>query len=58
MYAESALTKNEAIKESQNRVQESLETNSDFNISFKETQNVLEKHIGSEINLVILNIVW
>jgi adenylate cyclase len=56
MYAESALSKSEAIKESQNRVQESLETNSDFNISFKETQNILEKHIGSEINLVILNI--
>jgi adenylate cyclase len=56
MYAESALTKNEAIKESQNRVQESLETNSDFNISFKETQNILEKYIGSKVNLVILNI--
>jgi adenylate cyclase len=56
MYAESALSKSEAIKESQNRVQESLETNSDFNISFKETQNILEKHIGSKVNLVILNI--
>lgn len=33
-----------------------LNSNSDFDISFKETQKILEKFLGRKVNLVILNI--
>jgi adenylate cyclase len=56
MYIDSVFDKNQTIKDSQIRLQKSLDTNSDFNISFKETQNILEKFLGIKIHLVILNI--
>jgi len=56
MYTSTVLNTDKTIKESQNRLQKSLETNPDFNISFKETQNILEKFLGVKTNLAILNI--
>ena len=56
MYTDSAFSRTPTIKDSQIRLQKSLDTNPDFNISFKETQNILEKFLGIKINLVILNI--
>ena len=56
MYTDTVFNRDKTIKESQNRLQKSLETNPDFNISFKETQNILEKFLGVKTNLGILNI--
>jgi len=56
MYIDTVFNRDKTIKESQNRLQKSLETNPDFNISFKETQNILEKFLGVKTNLAILNI--
>jgi adenylate cyclase len=56
MYVDTVFNTDKTIKESQNRLQKSLETNPDFNISFKETQHILEKFLGVKTNLAILNI--
>src|SRR4051794_31647536 len=56
MYTDTVFNTDKTIKESQNRLQKSLETNPDFNISFKETQHILEKFLGVKTNLAILNI--
>jgi hypothetical protein len=46
MYTNTVFNADNIIKESQNILQKSLETNPDFNISFKETQTILEKFLG------------
>jgi|SRR6478672_6021819 len=56
MYVDTVFNTDKTIKESQNRLQKSLETNPDFNISFKETQHILEQFLGIKTNLAILNI--
>src|SRR3982750_2567952 len=56
MYTDTVSNSDKIFKESQNRLQKSLEANPDFNISFKETQNILEKFLGVKTNLAILNI--
>src|SRR5919112_1861328 len=56
MYTDTVSNRDKTIEESLNRLQKLLETNPDFNISFKETQNILEKFVGVKTNLVILNI--
>ncbi|MGN6349963.1 MAG: adenylate/guanylate cyclase domain-containing protein, partial [Candidatus Nitrosocosmicus sp.] len=56
LYLEAVIDINSIIKESQVRTWQALKVKPDFNISIKDTQNVLEKYLESKVNLVILHI--
>jgi adenylate cyclase len=56
LYLEAIIDINSIIKESQVRTWQALKVKPDFNISIKDTQNVLEKYLESKVNLVILHI--
>jgi adenylate cyclase len=56
LYLEAVIDINAIIKESQVRTWQALKVKPDFNISIKDTQNVLEKYLESKVNLVILHI--
>ena len=56
LYLEAVIDINSVIKESQVRTWQALKVKPDFNISIKDTQNVLEKYLESKVNLVILHI--
>jgi adenylate cyclase len=55
-YLDAVIDINSLIKDSQIRMWNALKVKPDFNISIKETQNILEKYVESKINLVILHI--
>src|SRR5215218_10939287 len=55
-YLDAVVDLNSAIKMAQSRVWKALKVAPEFNISFKETQNVLEKFAKSKVMLVILHI--
>ena len=55
-YLDAVVDLDSAIKMAQSRVWKALKVAPEFNISFKETQNVLEKFAKSKVTLVILHI--
>ncbi len=56
LYLDAVIDINSVVKESQVRTWNALKAKPDFGISFKETQNILEKHVESKLPLVILHI--
>ncbi len=56
LYLDAVIDINSVVKESQVRTWNALKAKPDFGISFKETQNILEKHVESKMRLVILHI--
>lgn len=55
-YLDAVIDIDSLITDSQLRTWNALKVKPDFNISIKETQNILEKYLESKINLVILHI--
>jgi adenylate cyclase len=55
-YLDAVVDLNDAIKMAQSRVWKALKVAPEFNITFKETHNVLEKFAKSKVTLVILHI--
>ncbi len=56
IYLEAVIDIDKIIKESQVRIWKALKSNPDFNTSFKDTQNILERCGESKVNLIILHI--
>lgn len=56
LYLEAIIDVKSIIKDSQFRTWQALKVKPDFNISIKDTQEILEKYLESKVNLVILHI--
>lgn len=56
LYLDAVIDIDKVIKESQVRIWKALKSKPDFNTSFKDTQNILERYGESKVNLVILHI--
>ena len=56
LYLEAIIDVKSIIKDSQFRTWQALKVKPDFNISIKDTQDILEKYLESKVNLVILHI--
>jgi len=56
VYLDAVIDINTIIKDSQIRIWKALKAKPDYNTSFKETQNILERYGESKINLIILHI--
>jgi adenylate cyclase len=56
VYLDAVIDINTIIKDSQIRIWKALKAKPDYNTSFQETQNILERYGESKINLIILHI--
>jgi len=56
LYLEAIIDVKSIIKDSQVKTWQALKVKPDFNISIKDTQDILEKYLESKVNLVILHI--
>jgi adenylate cyclase len=56
LYLEAIIDVKTIIKDSQFRTWQALKVKPDFNISIKDTRDILEKYLESKLNLVILHI--
>lgn len=56
LYLDAVIDINKIIKESQVSIWKALKSKPDYDTSFKDTQNILEKYGESKVNLVMLHI--
>ena len=56
VYLDAVIDIDTIIKESQIRIWKALKAKPDYNTSFKDTQNILEKYGESKVNLIMLHI--
>jgi adenylate cyclase len=56
LYLDAVIDTNKIIKESQVSIWKALKSKPDYDTSFKDTQNILEKYGESKVNLVMLHI--
>lgn len=56
VYLDAVIDINTIIKDSQIRIWKALKAKPDYNTSFQETQNILERYGESKINLIMLHI--